>query len=66
LTVQRQRHRAPEIGVVERRRAAIDDQVAAAIHQEIVTDRIRHLSLDVLELRKSDTEINVGAAGDEA
>src|SRR6516165_2357707 len=66
LAVQGQRHRAPQLGFVEGWRAAIDDQVAAAIHQVIVADRFRHLSLDVLELRDRDPEIDVGLTGDEA
>src|SRR6516162_3379977 len=66
LAVQGQRHRVPEIRVVEGRHPAVHDQVTAAINQVAVADHIRNLFFDVPELRERDTEVDVGLADDEA
>ena len=45
LAVERQRHRPPQIGVVERRLVAVDQQVGAAVVRRQLADRLRRLAL---------------------
>ena len=52
-----QRHRPAEIGVVEGRLIAVDDQVAADVGCRHVADRLRRLALDILQLRDRDAEM---------
>ena len=65
LAVDRQRHRPPQFGIVEGRRFAVDEHVAGDVDDEHVADRLRHLTLDVLQLRHRDAEINLLVAGHE-
>src|SRR5712671_5602329 len=50
LAVEAERHRPPQIGIVEGRHIPVDDQIAADVGGEYLADRLRRLVFDVLQL----------------
>lgn len=60
LAVEAQRHRPPQVRVVEGRRVAVDDHIAAVVGRKYLADRLRRLLLDVRQLRECDAGIVVG------
>src|SRR5215510_11442728 len=46
--------------IIERRRAAVDDQSRRKVRRPHFADRLRHLALDVLEKRDSQREVREG------
>ena len=65
LAVEAQRHRAPQFGIVEGRRLAVDDQVAVDGARVFIADRARHLALDVGQIWRRQPAGQVEFAGDE-
>src|SRR5215472_9833849 len=51
FAVQCQRHRAPEIHIVEGRHVAVDQEIAAAVRRPELADRVRRLALDIFQQR---------------
>ena len=64
---RRERHRLPQFQLVERRRRAIDQEVAAVVVHHHVADRLRRLALQVLQQRdRGEDEIELaGGEGQE-
>src|SRR6516225_1400300 len=56
LAVQGQSHRPPQVGVVEWRLVAIDDQVAVDAALRHLADRLRHLARHVVQQRNGEAE----------
>ena len=65
LAVERERHCPPQIGIVEGRQIAVDDQIAGDVCREHLADCVRRLARDVLQLRDCNPEIGVVFAGEE-
>jgi hypothetical protein len=65
LPVDRQGHGPPQIRIVEGRSFPVHDHIARDVSHEHVADRLRHLVLDVLQLRHRHAEIGVFVTGHE-
>jgi len=59
LAVEAQRHRSPQIGVVERRLGGIDDQLARDVPRHRLADRLRRLTLQLLHQRQRQDALGI-------
>jgi len=64
--IQTERHRPAQLGVVEWRRGAVDEQRARQIGREHVADSLRRLVLKILQQRDCHAEDLIETAGDES
>ena len=65
MMIQAERHRSPQLGVVERGRGAVDEQGARQVGREHVADRLRRLALEISQQRDCHPEDLIEPAGDE-
>jgi len=63
--IQAERHRPAQLGVIERRRCAVDEQGARQVGREHIADRLRRLVLEVLQQRDCHAEDLIETAGGE-
>ena len=65
LIIQAERRRPPQLGFVERGRAAVDEQRARQIGRKYVADRLWRLALEILQQRDCHAEDLIETASDE-